>query len=257
MSSFALLGRQIGFEQRSFWRNPQTAFFTAAMPLGLLVTLGFLNAHERVPGRDNLRTITFIVPGVIAFAILSANYANLAATIVILRDEGVLKRLRATPIPRWIFLGGHLGSSLVTTSLVAMATVAGGELLFGVAVTPAAIPSLLVSVCVGSACFCALGLAVTSAIPTADAASAVVNATYLPLALASGIFLPGLVTPRWLSLLTSLFPVKPLFVAIRRSFDPATTGTGFSLANLSVLGAWTVVGVVVALRFFRWSRDER
>jgi len=132
--------------------------------------------------------VTLFVPGILAFAIVVVAYGNLAATVALQRADGVLKRIRATPLDPAIFLGGQLLSVLATTLLISAATVGAGAAAFGALPRAAAVPQLLVVLALGIACFAALGVAVSAAIPTADSAGAITNGTYLPLAMVSGMF---------------------------------------------------------------------
>ncbi len=186
MTAPKLLVHQLRLEQRAFWRNPETAFFTFALPVGLLLIFGFTSAHDRLPGRPDVRGLTFLVPGILAFGIIIAAYGTLAATIATLRAEGVLKRIRATPLAPGMYLAGQLASVLVTSLVVAATTVVLGRLAFDIAPRGGSLPGLAGVLALGILCFSSLGLAVSALIPRADAAGAITNGTYLPLALVSG-----------------------------------------------------------------------
>ena len=110
---------------------------------------------------------------------------------------------------------------------------------------------LILGVCLGIVCFAALALAVSTAIRSPDAAGPITNATYLPIAIVSGLFDPALALPSWLSRIIDLFPIQPLAANLDAAYDPAIRHFPFS--DLGVLAVWTVIGVVIALRFFRWQ----
>lgn len=251
MAACTVLVQQVRLHQRAFWRNPEAAFFTFAMPLGVLLIFGGTSADEVVPGHGGARMLTLFVPGILAFAIVVTTYGNLAATIAAHRAEGVLKRLRATPLSPTLYLAGHLASVLATSVLIAVATVAAGAVAFGALPRAAALPELCAVLALGISCFAALGLAISAAIPTADSAGAITNGTYLPLAMVSGMFSTALRLPGALSTLVSAFPLKALADGLRTAYDP--TAHGLPVANLLVLAAWTVAGVGLARRFFRWE----
>jgi len=242
---------QVGLHQRSFWRNPESAFFNFAMPLGVLLLFGATSANDTVPGRSDVRVLTLFVPGILAFAVVVVAYGNLAATLALQRADGVLKRLRATPLPPMLYLGGQLVSTIVTALLVSLATIALGGAAFGALPRVAAIPPLLIVLALGISCFAALGIAISAAIPTADAAGAITNGTYLPLAMVSGMFSATLHLPRVLDTVVSLFPLKALADGLRAAYDPAAHG--LPVGNALVLAVWTVAGVAVARRWFRWE----
>jgi ABC-2 type transport system permease protein len=241
----------VGLHQRSFWRNPESAFFNFAMPLGVLLLFGATSSNELVPGRTDVRVLTLFVPGILAFAVVVVAYGNLAATLALQRADGVLKRLRATPLPPMVYLGGQLVSTVVTALLVSAATIALGAAAYGALPRAAAVPHLLLVLALGITCFAALGLAISAAIPTADAAGAITNGTYLPLAMVSGMFSATLHLPGGISAAVGLFPLKALADGLRSAYDPAAQG--LPVGNVVVLVAWTVAGLVIARRWFRWE----
>ena len=245
------LSAQVRLHQRSFWRNPESAFFNFAMPLGVLLLFGATSGNDPVPGRSDVRVLTLFVPGILAFAVVVVAYGNLAATLALQRADGVLKRLRATPLPPMLYLGGQLVGTVMTALLVSVATIALGAAAFGALPRAAAVPQLLVVLALGITCFAALGIAISAAIPTADAAGAITNGTYLPLAMVSGMFSATLQLPDVVDAAVGLFPLKALADGLRSTYDPAASGlpTGDAL----VLAAWTVAGLLIARRWFRWD----
>jgi ABC-2 type transport system permease protein len=245
------LVRQVGLHQRSFWRNPESAFFTFAMPLGVLLIFGATSASNHVPGRSDVTVVDLFVPGILGFAIVVVAYGNLAATIAVQRADGVHKRLRATPMNPALYLGGQLVSVLVTALLISIATVALGATAFGVLPKASAIPQLVIVLVFGIGCFAALGIAISAVIPTADAAGPITNGTYLPLAMVSGMFSASLQLPRALNDVISLFPLKALADGLRFAYDPAAHG--LPVQSVVVLAAWMIAGVAAARRYFRWD----
>jgi ABC-2 type transport system permease protein len=251
MTRRQLLVSQVGLHQRSFWRNPESAFFTFAMPLGVLLIFGATTANDTVPGRSDVKILTLFVPGILAFAVVVVAYGNLAATIAVQRADGVLKRLRATPLNPSLYVGGQLVSVLATTLLISITTIALGGAAFGALPRAAALPQLVIVLALGICCFAALGLAISAAIPTADAAGPITNGTYLPLAMVSGMFSATLHLPRALDTIISLFPLKALADGLRSAYDPAANG--LPVGNLVVLAAWTIAGIALARRHLRWE----
>jgi ABC-2 type transport system permease protein len=245
-----LVAYQAWIDQRSFWRNPEYAFFTFALPLAILVVIGATKSWSPIPG-TRISSVALFVPGILAFGVVVAAYGNLAARIAILRGDGVLKRIRTTPLQPSIYLAGELASTLATTLLVALATILLGDLIFGTAPLPSRTLLLCLGLCLGIVCFAALALAVSTAIRSPDVAGPITNATYLPIAIISGLFDPSLSLPGWLSRIVGWFPIRPLAVALDAAYDPAMHQ--FPATDLVILAAWTAVGVIIALRFFRWQ----
>ena len=127
---------------------------------------------------------------------------------------------------------------------------AAGALLYGVDVPTNTMPAFIVTLIVGAATFCALGLAIVTVIPNADASPAVVNASILPLLFVSDVFIPLDDAPGWLTTFADIFPVRHFSLALQTSFNPFETGAGFQWVHLLVMAVWTVVGLLVAARFY-------
>lgn len=243
-----LVAHQVRLEQRAFWRNPEYAVLTFALPLVILLVLGATISGHLQPG-SRLEQTTLFVPGMLAFGLIVAAYVNLASRIAVLRSDGVLKRVAATPLPAGAYLAGQLASTLLTTALIAAATVAAGGVAFGALPRAGGVLPLLLGLCLGTACFCALAVAVSAAIPSAEAAGPVTLASYLPFALLSGVFSTTLGLPGWLSSGLAVFPVKALVDVLRAGYAPGP----FPWGGLAVLAGWGLAGVLLAWRFFRWQ----
>lgn len=254
MSAVRLAFRQVGYENKAFWRNPAAAFFTFAFPLMFLVIFNLLFGNDTLTrGGREISTSTFYVSAIAAFSVITACYTNIAIGLSFSRDLGVLKRLRGTPLPGWSYMMSRIvHATLIAILLVAIVTGAG-TLFYGVDVPGHTLPAFLVSLAVGAAAFCALGIAVTTIVPNADASPAVVNATILPLLFISDIFIPLQDAPAWLTSFADLFPIRHFSVAMQVAFNPFTTGSGFRVGDLAVVAAWGAFGVGVALTRFSWE----
>lgn len=252
-ADLAIAARQLRFEQKAFWRNPAGAVFTFAFPLLFLIIFSTLNSGARIAERGNITFVTFFVPGIIAFGLISACYTNLAIRMTISRDFGILKRVRGTPVPTWAYMAGQVGSSIVITFMLLFLTLGLGVVAFGVEFRSTTAAGLVVTLALGAACFCALGLAVSGICPNADAAPAIVNFSIFPLLFISGIFFPLDSAPHWLSSLAKLFPMQRLADGLQYAFDPRTRGLGFNGGDVLGLLAWTVAGSLLAFRLFRWD----
>ena len=130
---------------------------------------------------------------------------------------------------------------------------AAGALFYDVDIPTNTLPGLLVSLVVGAAAFCALGLATTAVIPNAESSPAIVNVSVLPLLFISDVFIPLHDAPSWITRVADFFPVRHFAQAMHKPFNPFETGTGFEPVHLLVMAAWMVGGLLVALRFFSWE----
>ena len=252
MTGPALALHQFRFDQRIFWRNPASVFFTVIFPLIFLVLLAGLFGNQRID-QLNVETSTYYVPGIITLAVVSATLVSLAMNLVVSREAGRLKRVRGTPVPMWAFIAGRVGNSIVVSLLMVFVVTVLGSLLFGVAIPTNTLPGLLLALIVGAASFSALGFALASVIPSEDSAPAITNATVLPLYFLSGVFIPETEIPEGVLHVADIFPIRHLFQAFFTAFDPATAGAGLELGNLAIVAVWGVFGLLFALRKFRWA----
>lgn len=254
MNAAALALRQIAYENRSFWRNPAAAGFTFAFPIMFLIIFNLLFGGEDIAyfGRTTSGS-TFYVPAIAAFSIVTACYTNIAIGISFTRDEGVLKRVRGTPLPPAAYLAGRVGHACLIGVLLVAIVVAFGAVAYSVDVPTTTMPAFVVSVAVGAAAFAALGLAVTALVPNADSAPPIVNFTILPLLFISDVFIPLDDAPRWVATLADIFPIRHFAQALLTAFNPFGTGAGFRWGDLAVVAAWGVAGAAIAIRFFTWE----
>jgi ABC-2 type transport system permease protein len=252
MSDVAMALRQIRYENRAFWRNPAAAFFTFAFPLLFMVIFNviFSGAGE---GPDGSRASDFFTPAIIAFAVITATYTNLAMSVSMARDAGILKRVRGTPMPSWAYLFGRMAHAVLIALLLVVIVAAFGALFYEVTFPWERVGQLVLVLGVAAASFCALGLAVSTLIPNADAAPAVVNATILPLLFISNVFIRLEDPPAWMDVLAGIFPVRHFADAMLAVYSPQMAGGGLDWRDVAVMGAWGVIGVVFSLRFFSWE----
>lgn len=247
-----LIWHQVRYHNRSFWRTPIAAFFTIVFPLMLLVLFIAIFGNEEIEPLG-VTTAQFYVPGLGVFAAVSATYTNLAINTAMARDSGILKRIRGTPVPPWAYITGKIISA-IWLAFISLGLMMGvGIAFYGIDLFPRTVPAAAATFMVGVACFSALGLLVASLSPSGDAAPAITNATLLPIAFISDVFLPLEEPPAWMRVAGDVFPLKPFVVAFRAAFDPTLTGLQFHWAELGMMTAWGLVAAVLAIRFFRWE----
>jgi ABC-2 type transport system permease protein len=250
----ALAARQVLYEQRSFWRNRTRAFFWFLLPLMFLFIFASMSRDDTLTSRGGIAAVAFVVPGLLAYGVIMATFANLAVELAGARDSGVLKRMRGTPLPGWAFLAGRIGSAVVTAAALTVVTLVVARLAYGVHVRVETLPGLLSALVVGTACFSALGIGINRLIPNADAAPAVANAAILPLTFFSGVWGDFGGIPAWLDGLAQVFPVQHLANAMQVAFDPRTQGPGFVGEDLAVLALWGAAGAVAGIRYLQRER---
>ena len=202
---------------------------------------------------NGVRLATLYVPGILSLAIISATTVNLTITMTTRRERGMLKRVRGTPIPPWIFIASQALTGLALSALMAVVIVGIGRLAYEVSLNLDSLPSLVITIIIGAASFSALGLALTTACPSEEAAPAVTNAIMLPLYFISDEFIPGEQVPEGISTIAGIFPVQHMSRALQESFDPFAAGTPWPWQHWLVIGAWGLGGTIVAAKTFRWT----
>ena len=162
------------------------------------------------------------------------------------RQDGILKRVRATPLPAWAYFLGLLAHCIVI-SVIDVALITGIGALFGMPL-PTHWPAIALALVLGAASFCALGVAVASLIRNAEAAPAVVQLVLFPLLFISGTYMP--IHSAALNRISGALPVRPFNQAL---LGPFAQHTGFDWNNLAVLASWGAAGAFIAIRGFRWN----
>jgi ABC-2 type transport system permease protein len=243
-SALALTWRQYRLERKMFWRNPSAAFFNFLLPLIFLSLFGAIFSGSQ----SNLNVI---VPGIAGMSIMSTTFSALAMNMVFLREQGVLKRLRGTPLPSGAYLGG-LAAHAVTNTVVQIAiVVSAGAAFFGVGM-PKDWLELVVFTTAGVVCFASLGVALSHAIPNFDSAPAYVNAIFLPVIFISGVFYDAGNAPVFLRDIAEVLPLIHLIDGLS-----AAMVTGAPLADhvsdLAVVLVWAALGIFLAVRGFSWE----
>ena len=228
-----------------FWRNPTAAFFGFLLPLLLLAMFGAVFSGEQ----DQLDVV---VPGIAGMSVMAATFVALAYNLVFLRERGILKRLRGTPLPSSAYLAGIAANAIANT------VAAGGG---GDRRRPARSSGsrgratgspLLVFLAAGVVCFASLGVALSHAIPNSESAPAYVNAVFLPMIMLAGVFYDDEDAPAVLRDLAEAMPLKHLIDGLSGAM---VNGEGLAdhMVALAALCLWAAVGVVLAVRGFSWE----
>jgi ABC-2 type transport system permease protein len=251
LSDLRLVGRQIYYEQLSFWLNPIGAIFTIGFPLVFLILLGASAGSSRVKILGNIKLIQYYVPGFVAFGVMSACFTTLAIVLVNRREEGLLKRLRLSPLPAWAFLGAIFLSTLLVAFVQVIVLLAVGRLGFGVHL-PASIGAFVVAVVVGGLSFTALGAAISTLIPNPDAAGPVTNVVFFVLLFLAGLWFP-IKAGSGLAKFSSYFPIRHFILAVFAPFNQAKGASPWAWSDLRAVAIWGVAAAAFAVWRFRWA----
>jgi ABC-2 type transport system permease protein len=242
MTPLALAWEQFRLERKLFWRNPSAAFFNFFLPLILLLLVASVFARES----DEL---DILIPGIAGMSVMATTFTALAFNITFLREQGILKRVRGTPIPVASYFGGLVGSAVLNAFVQVGLVLVIGNLVYGV--DWPGDPVLLVAfTALGVVCFGALGIAFSHAIPNFDSAPAYVNAIFLPAIFISGVFYSTDSLPPALEVIGQALPLKHLIDGLSEAIVGGGPDPG---GGAVVVLLWAAAGVVLAVRFFRWD----
>jgi ABC-2 type transport system permease protein len=252
ISDLRLVGRQVKFEQLSFWLNPLGALFTVGFSAVFLLLLGATAGHAKigVTGYRNLQLIQYYVPGFVSYGVMAASFTILAGNLVNRREMGLLKRLRLSPLPTWALLGAIFISTaiIVVIQLVILLAIGIG---FGVHLPQAWGPFLL-ALFVGLVCFTALGMGISTVIPNQDAAGPVVSIVFFVLLFLSGLWFP-IKQGSTLAKISDWFPIRHMLTAVFAPFNLQRGASPWAWHDLLVIAIWGVVGAIVSVRRWEWS----
>jgi ABC-2 type transport system permease protein len=244
VSSAALLWRQFRFERRIFWRNPSAAFFNFALPLIFLLLIASVF-------RTDKEELNVLIPGIAGMAIMATTFTALAFSLTFLREQGILKRLRGTPLPPTHYFGGLILSAVANAVVQVLIVVVLGHVLYDVS-WPKDWLALGFFTLLGVTTFASLGIAFSSVIPNFDSAPAYVNAVFLPLIFISGVFYDTRHLPAALDAIARALPLTHVIDGLKGAIVTGR-GIGDQGEAVAVLALWAVAGIAIAIRRFRWE----
>ncbi|HVH52080.1 MAG TPA: ABC transporter permease [Gaiellaceae bacterium] len=241
---------QVRVEQLVYWRSREAAVFTFIFPLMLFLLLGSVYSGHiyGVPASQAL------LAALLAYGCAMVAFAGIAISLVLRREQAILKRLRATPLPPVTYVTALLASTIVVFVLETVALFLLGRLVFHTPF-PSRVGSIAIVVVLGAVCFAAMGIGLSGLIRSGEGSSAVVNLIVLPMAFLTGAFGPTHHYPRFLRAIGDVLPLKYL-VDLSNAVYLHKHAVWSKPAAIGVLAAWGVAGVVVAALKFRWEPRE-
>jgi ABC-2 type transport system permease protein len=238
-----IVSAQIRYQLTLIARTPRAFVFGLLMPAALLaLEVGHRHVANSV--------LTATVAGLIVFGTLSIAYLSYAAGLVAAREDGVLRRWHATPLPPWGYFAGRIIATVLMADAAGVVLLLVGVAMAGLHISVGAAASLLLANTAGAIALATVGTAITPLVPTTQGANSMLALTYLPLLIFSGGFgaLSGL--PHWLTQLMTYLPVRPVVDASTQALQHPGVIPG---RDLLVLAAWTLGCLLISIRSFRWD----
>ncbi|GAA1369004.1 ABC transporter permease [Streptomyces beijiangensis] len=234
---------QASFETKMLLRNGEQLLLTVIIPSLLLVLFSSIDVVDTGSGKS----VDFLAPGILALAVMSTAFTGQAIATGFERRYGVLKRLGASPLPRWALMTAKTLAVLVTEVLqIALLTVIALALGWSPHGNPAAVFLLIV---LGTAAFSGLGLLMAGTLK-AEATLAAANLVFLLFLVAGGVIVPMDKFPGGVQSVLNLLPISALSDGLR---DVLQHGASMPWGDLGILAVWAVLGLGAAARFFRWE----
>jgi ABC-2 type transport system permease protein len=245
---------EVRTEQLLFWRSREAAIFTFFLPVIFFLVLASVYGDKRIKGEHGIRGAAFLEAGMIGYGVAATCFAGLGITLVIRRENGILKRIRATPLPAPTYLIAVLVSTFLVFLIEAGLIIAAGRLFFSVRV-PERLLSLIVVLAIGALCFAAMGVGVTALVRSAEGSSAVINAIYLPMAIIAGTFFSPASYPHFLRVIAEVLPLTH-YTQLTRDVMVRGQHLWSDAGAIAVVAVWGVIGLAAAIRGFRWQPVE-
>ena len=254
-SDASLLLRWVRARFKILLRGPRGAFFTFIFPLIFLIIFDAANKGSSLSVTGGkVDFVQFYTPGIAVFAVTTSCYQGLIILVANLRDQGILKRVRGTPLPPWIYLTALVSAAILAGLLSVLLMFVVAVPAFGMHIYWKLVPAAIVTLLLGAAAITAIALSVSCFVDRPESAQPIAGITLFPLLFVSGVFYPLEGAPDWLQKVAHVFPLSHLAQGFEECFSPHTTGLGFSGKHLTVLAVWWLGGTFYAARHFRWEK---
>jgi len=223
-------------------RNRTTLFWNFAFPIGLILLYGLIWPSA----------ISWLTAGIVVLNIMSSGLLGDSSRLTNLRERGILRRVRATPLPAWQFIAAYVLTRLLLVLGQSAAIVATAVLVYRAEFTQSGLVAALPLVIAGGLVFLAIGQVISAVAPTSGAAGAIGQVVYFPLMFVSDLFIPSDQLPSWLANATQWTPATMLVDMIRPVLVPVPAHQT-ALVNLIGLAAYGALALFLAARLFRWE----
>jgi ABC-2 type transport system permease protein len=252
-------------ELKMYFREKEAVFFSFAFPILMLGLFSIVFGKGFDAGNateHGVNAARFFLPGMAAAGVMLTSFQTMALSVAVERDDGTLKRLRATPMPPISYFLGKIGLVALTSLAQFALLIAFARVAFGVQLPTSASNwvTFLWVFLLGVACGTVLGIAYSSLATSSRSVGALVIAPTLVLQFISGVYFAWGDLPDWLKQVASVFPLKWIAQGMRSVFYPddwksmEMAGSWEHGRTALVIGAWLVVGLLLCARTFRWSK---
>ena len=237
-------------EAQLFLREPMAAFFTLAFPLMMLFLFGSIYGNKPTPFFGGYGSVDVSVPGYTAMIIATSGLLSLAIAMASYREQGILRRPKATPLRPQAILGAQVTVTFLMTALGMGLLVIAGKVVYGLrfAGNPLSVLAAFVLSCMS---FFALGFVLAGLLPTARTAQIVVMVFFYPMIFLSGATLPREILPESIRKFAQVLPLTHVVTLLRGIWTGEPWGK--HVVEVGILSALLVAGISISAKTFRWE----
>lgn len=246
-----VLAAQVRYQLILLARTPRALITGLVMP-ALLLVLELGKVQYLGATAAGMAVLAPRVAGLFLFSTAAIALFTHANTLVVAREDGVLRRWRAAPLPPSAYFAAKITATVLAADLAGVILILVSVEMAGLRLTGHAVAAMLITGTFGALAFAAAGTAITALISTAQSAQPLLMLTYLPLVFLSGAFGPVQSLPHWLTTAMTYLPAQPVVDAMSRAL-PHSGGTLMPTHDVAVLAGWLALGLLLSLRFFRWD----
>ena len=247
------------YNLRAYLRSARTVALGVIMPVGLLVILSWVFAHQgtiAAAAGYPISAIAFYAGGLTSYGLMLGTFTGVMVAVVIAREAGWLKRIRASPMPPGSYLSGQIVFNVLISMGLVIVMMAIASLVYGLHLRFISLVAMFCYTMLGVFCFTAVALAITRLVTTPEMGSSVGPFVTITLSFTSGVFLPPDLMPHWLVSFSNYLPLEPLAQSMQTALS-VSSGTGIMFRPFVVLGIWGIVAFVVARWTFTWQPLRR
>jgi ABC-2 type transport system permease protein len=247
------------YNLRGYLRSLRTVVLGVVMPVGLLVILSWVFAHQgqiAAAAGYQISAIAFYAGGLTAYGLMLGTFTGVMTAIVSAREAGWLKRFRGSPMPPGSYLAGQMIFNVVISMALVIVMMGIATLVYGLQLRLISLFAMFCYALLGVFCFTAIAMAVTRIITTPEMGASVGPFVAITLSFTSGVFLPPDLMPHWLVSVSNYLPLEPLAQSMQTALA-LHAGTGFIGRTFVVLAIWGVISFVIARFTFTWQPLRR
>ncbi len=266
MSTPSILASQTRYQVKASARSGLTLGLGVLLPVLLFLGMSALFSLEdfggdlpvTIRGETEVPTMqTYFTAGFMAYAVLYSGFAVLMPELVTMREQGILKRLRGTPLPLGAFVGAKVLTTLLMSSVAVALIMLLARLIFDIILRPEAFVGLVVFTLLGTVTFVCLSFAGSTITRSANGAAGLANGVAITLAMLSGVFFPVNMLPDQISAIVQILPLAPLAHAYQSLYATSASGIGLDVRDFATLTGWALFGFAIARVWFRWDPRQR